>query len=866
MLGKRLKIFTACVMVGMISVTYIGTSIVFAEDKIQNSQSTTTSSESIVPINSKERVSVHDPSIVKDGDTYYAFGSHIEAAKSTDLQNWIKFTNGYTTPNNILFGDLSKNLAGSFAWAGENDSDSKGGYSVWAPNVIWNKDYINKDGTIGAYMMYYCTSSTYKRSAIGYAISKNIEGPYTYCDTIVYSGFTKGDAYDNNSTINTNYQNTNIKKLLDSKKLSDVNEKWFMEAGAYNTSYAPNAIDPELFYDKDGTLWMNYGSWSGGIYMLQIDKNTGEAIYPGKDENVDSSNPTDRYFGTRIAGGYTKSGEGSEIVYDKNAGYYYLYMSYAGLAANGGYNIRLFRSNNVTGPYVDAAGNNAALPGKVDNAYSGIKLIGNYQLNCLDVGYKSAGHNSSFIDSDGQMYLVYHTRFNNGTEEHQVRVHQMFTNEDGWPVVAPYEYSGDKISATGYSKDDIVGYYEFINHGNDNSSKMLDTLNVKLNADNTISGDITGTWSMKDSSYYMNATINGVTYNGVFFKQQDESKTQSKVMTFTAVGSNNQCIWGSKLDLKNTDVAKYAADLLKSKVPSSTKTSIALPSVGAYDTKITWSSSNPEVLSNQGVVSRTGSDVNVTLTSQFTTNGFEYSKTYNVLVKGKLDKLNEIPIYKFDFNNTNGSKDILSSGSKTAKATLMGTASIVEDSDRGKVLSIKNAKGAIKTNYLALPSDTFSGITKNGYTVGMWVNVDKKDPNYFEHSALFEANAGDKYPVTRIGANLYGRINANGGFADATEISKPLSSNTWEYVTFTVGSEGISIYVNGELVGIATKDVSACFDNDFLAKMTDIRIGSGSIWGDADIANAEFDNVSVYNTALTDNEVEALYNMEKTSK
>lgn len=42
----------------------------------------------------KARVSVHDPSVVKDGNTYYVFGSHIEAAKTNDLQNWTRFTNG----------------------------------------------------------------------------------------------------------------------------------------------------------------------------------------------------------------------------------------------------------------------------------------------------------------------------------------------------------------------------------------------------------------------------------------------------------------------------------------------------------------------------------------------------------------------------------------------------------------------------------------------------------------------------------------------------------------------------------------------------------------------------------------------------
>ena len=87
-----------------------------------------------------KEVSVHDPSIIKTDDTYYVFGSHIDAAKSTDLMSWTKFTNGYTTPGNTLYGDLSKNLAESFAWAGENDSDCK----VVLPFGLlkfWNKLY-----------------------------------------------------------------------------------------------------------------------------------------------------------------------------------------------------------------------------------------------------------------------------------------------------------------------------------------------------------------------------------------------------------------------------------------------------------------------------------------------------------------------------------------------------------------------------------------------------------------------------------------------------------------------------------------------------------------------------------------------------
>ena len=44
--------------------------------------------------------------------------------------------------------------------------------------------------------------------------------------------------------------------------------------------------------------------------------------------------------------------------------------------------------------------------------------------------------------------------------------------------------------------------------------------------------------------------------------------------------------------------------------------------------------------------------------------------------------------------------------------------------------------------------------------------------------------------------------------------------------------------------------------------MTDVRVGSGNIWGDMDISKAKFDNITVFNTALSDKEVEGLYNSE----
>ena len=106
------------------------------------------SAQAVIPSSAANaRVSVHDPSIIKDNGTYYVFGSHIEAAKSADLMNWRRFSNGYATNNNVEFGNLSQNLKKAFAWAGEDLEDCEGGFAVWAPDVVWDADYINKDGS-----------------------------------------------------------------------------------------------------------------------------------------------------------------------------------------------------------------------------------------------------------------------------------------------------------------------------------------------------------------------------------------------------------------------------------------------------------------------------------------------------------------------------------------------------------------------------------------------------------------------------------------------------------------------------------------------------------------------------------------------
>ena len=519
------------------------------------------------------RVAVHDPSIVKAKDgTYYVFGTHGCAAKSEDVIIWKNLADGINDSNRLLVKDgetLREVLSEPLGWTdayqlirGDNPDTLQ--TNIWASTVIYNEK-------MGKYC-YYASSSVWGStgSVIWFAVSDSIEGPYEYKDSIVYSGFNRltnnGRFY---SRVNScHYTFTNIGDLFKegvySKKELE-NAPWFRDDGSYNEAVYPNCIDPALFYDENGRLWMTYGSFFGGTYIMPIDETTGKHDY----EYMKSTDGYDMYFGKKIiATAYATdlSGEGPFITYDKESGYYYLFISYNGLSALGGYNIREYRSENPDGPYYDISGNMAT-----DNKNTGTKLFGNYKLECLDTAYLSGGHSSCLIDSDGKIFQVYHTRFNVGHDGYETRVHQMARTQNRWLTVLPFEYSGEAIESRAYTAEEICGEYEFIAHGNistytDSWSKIDNiigkTQKITLNTDGTVSGlkvytaskndaslfckNVQGSWKLSDSAPYITITIDSTVYEGVICKQADESKYKTERLVFSAVGSNNECIWGVK--------------------------------------------------------------------------------------------------------------------------------------------------------------------------------------------------------------------------------------------------------------------------------------------------------------------------------
>lgn len=605
------------------------------------------------------RVSVHDPSVVigyeaTDGTVgptetsgskkvYCVFGSHRAWAKSYDLQDWTSFTNNISTDYATIFATDA-----AYSAHGSSSYDVSG--NLWAPDVIYNKD-------MGKWCMYMSVNGDGFYSSIVLLTAESLTGDWTRVGTVVYS-LGKSSTYASETDVYT---------VLGSG--ADLGRYYWYRNSVNNHTYGTNAIDPCVFYDEDGNLWMSYGSWFGGLYLLRLDAQTGlrdyTYTYETSYELADGATAgkmnvnwctSDAYQGIKIAGGNHCSGEASYIEY--HDGYYWLFLTYGGLTATGGYNMRVFKSKTVTGPYSDISGdaalysltgeNGSKNAGQINRSV-GTRLMSYYRWGFMDYGYCAQGHNSAVVDDDGRMYLVYHTRFDDGTEGHQVRVHQLFTSSDGRVCAAPFEYRGEKLRHSAYPESDIVGYYGIIRHGNGTDYANLVCAQeeiVQLKADGTVSGAYNGSWSQSASSPEITITIKAGSYNETYtgyFLTQNLEETNYETTCFTAVDGSDKSLWGYRRGSEESTYDDELTVAIASKqVESAIKTDgvlfgskITLPAtIGGV--KATYKSATPDIITDDGQVTTdpsasTSAYLEVTLTQ----GDISLTKTIEINLWGK---------------------------------------------------------------------------------------------------------------------------------------------------------------------------------------------------------------------------------------
>ncbi|WP_420112684.1 family 43 glycosylhydrolase [Pseudactinotalea sp.] len=173
-------------------------------------------------------------------------------------------------------------------------------------------------------------------------------------------------------------------------------------------------IDPSVFVDDDGAIYLYVGGFAGGPHVTRLDETGRSAV--GELTQVAVS---DRY-------------EGSYVL--RHGDYYYLMLSAAGCcsAVASGYSVFVGRSESPMGPFVDADGVSL-----LDSAAGGTQVLASNGNRWVGVG-----HHAVLTDNAGQDWIVYHGIDRDDgwlNEPGGINRRPMLVDRldwiDGWPVV-----------------------------------------------------------------------------------------------------------------------------------------------------------------------------------------------------------------------------------------------------------------------------------------------------------------------------------------------------------------------------------------------------------------------------------------------
>ncbi|AQX15106.1 glycoside hydrolase family 43 [Tessaracoccus lapidicaptus] len=734
---------------------------------------------------------VHDPDHIEVDGVHYVFGSHLQVAKSDDLVAWEQVAEGVNDANPI-FDDVTEELEEALAWA---QSDT-----LWAPDVTQLPD--------GRFAMYYnaCKGDS-PRSAMGLAVADKVTGPYEDQGIFLKSGMWGEESEDGT---------------------------------VYDATVHPNVVDPDVFTDADGRWWMVYGSFSGGIFILELDPATG---FPLPDQG----------YGTHLWGGNHARIEGPAVQYDAETGYYYLYVTYGGLDATGGYNVRVARSTAPDGPYVDMSGRDMAevkadptkpLFDDATIAPTAVKLMGNHEFSRVPgdpgtgrgIGYVSSG-GSSPITVDGQSYLIFHTRFPGQGELHQVRVHEMFLDTEGWPVVAPLRYGGEASDAT--KRADAVGTWAVVDH----APKDIDTdvhraQAVTLTQEGEVTGALTGTWE-RDGQSRILLHLDGDVIEAELSRQFDPNRAEW-VWTFSGLRDSGAALWGVRTELvPPAEAVQRVADDLN--LPDTTSTDLLLPTVGTQGSTIAWASSVPAVISPDGDVTRPArgeADAVVTLTATITNGDATAEVSFQVTVPAR-SGTGLVASYGFD-------------GDLTGTLTGTGTVTGPKIPDQGGTITYAEGvtgQAAVfdGASGVRLPDGLVHGPT---WSVSLWLNP--AETRAFTTS-FFAAQSTESWvsllPEGHGGVGGNTMLWSGTAWYDA-DLGRRIPTNEWTHVAFTVDAGDVVAWLDGERVyeGAGFPDV---------LKDSTAVFALGVNWWDLPYRGL-MDELRVYDDVLTDAQVAEL--------
>ena len=287
---------------------------------------------------------IHDPStIVKEGGRFYIFGTG-PGIRTKSSPDLIHWTNGDSI------------FRAPPAWATKAVPGLRN--SMWAPDVI---------RVDGKFYLYYSVSTFGKQtSAIGLATSPTLDPSAT------------------------NYFWTDSGAVIES-----------------NTNSPFNTIDPSAFLDVDGKLWLAFGSYWQGIFLTELDPQTGQRL---------GTNSPLYYLA------WNNSIEASCLTRHDN--FYYLFVNWGQCCkgTNSTYEVRVGRAGKITGPYLDRDGEKLTDGGGSPFLETSGRFIGPGHIGIVDDG-----------NTNGQTQFSYHYYDADTQGKSRLAIGKIDWS-DGWPV------------------------------------------------------------------------------------------------------------------------------------------------------------------------------------------------------------------------------------------------------------------------------------------------------------------------------------------------------------------------------------------------------------------------------------------------
>lgn len=167
-----------------------------------------------------------------------------------------------------------------------------------------------------------------------------------------------------------------------------------------------NAIDPSVLLDTDGRIWMAYGSFWRGLFLVELDPATGLRLVP-------DSPPHHLAEADEI--------EAPTLI--RHGDYHYLFFN-VGLCCRGKastYRILVGRSRSVTGPYLDDRGRD-------------LRQGGGRAFLDRSGDFIGPGH-ATILNENGREWVAVH--FYDGSRDGQpsLALRPLVWTKDGWPRV-----------------------------------------------------------------------------------------------------------------------------------------------------------------------------------------------------------------------------------------------------------------------------------------------------------------------------------------------------------------------------------------------------------------------------------------------